>query len=234
MRNCRFLTVLLFFSAIFTTSLSAQEIKITGTVTSLEESESLIGATVIVKGSSIGTITDFEGNYTISAEASSILEFSYTGFESQEVSIDGRSIVDVALAAGSALLDEVVVVGYGTQRKATLTGSVSAVGGEELEKSSSPNLGTALAGKVAGLYIDVQSGLPGQDNAAIRVRGTNTFNNTSALIVIDGIPDRAGGLARINPADIESISVLKDASAAIYGARAANGDPYNNQAWKVR
>jgi len=120
-------------------------------------------------------------------------------------------------------LEEVVIVGYGVQKKATLTGSVATVGGEALEKSSSPNLGAALAGKVAGLYVDTGNSAPGAESTGIRVRGTNTFNNSSALVVVDGIPDRAGGISRINPADIESISVLKDASAAIYGARAANG-----------
>ena len=120
-------------------------------------------------------------------------------------------------------LDEVVVVGYGTQKKATLTGSVASVSGDALEKSSSANLGSALSGKVAGLFIDTGQAEPGADTPAIRVRGTSTFNNSGALVVIDGIPDREGGIARINPADIESISVLKDASAAIYGARAANG-----------
>jgi TonB-dependent SusC/RagA subfamily outer membrane receptor len=138
------------------------------------------------------------------------------------------------MISGADELQEVVVTGYGTQRKATLTGSVAAIGGDELEKSSSPNLGTALAGKVAGLFIDTGNGAPGADNPAIRVRGTNTFNNSSALIVIDGIPDRAGGLARINPADIESISVLKDASAAIYGARAANGVILNHNQKRER
>jgi TonB-linked SusC/RagA family outer membrane protein len=120
-------------------------------------------------------------------------------------------------------LEEVVVVGYGTQKKATLTGSVSSVDGEELQQANSPNLGAALGGRVPGLYVDTGQAIPGADTPAIRVRGTNTFNNSGALVVIDGIPDRAGGIARINPNDIESISVLKDASAAIYGARAANG-----------
>ena len=131
--------------------------------------------------------------------------------------------MDVQLSQDVQGLEEVVVTGYGTQKKETLTGSIATIGGDDLERSASPNLGTALAGKVAGVFIDQANGAPGNDTPAVRIRGTNTFNNSGALIVIDGIPDRAGGLARINPADIESISVLKDASAAIYGARAANG-----------
>jgi TonB-linked SusC/RagA family outer membrane protein len=197
------------------------QITASGNVT--DGSEPLPGVTVVEKGTSNGTVTDFDGNYSLIVSSSdATIVFSYIGFETQELSA-GADSFDVALSEGANELDEIVVTGYGTQRKATLTGSVAAIGGEALEKSSSPNLGTALAGKVAGLFIDTGNGAPGADNPAIRVRGTNTFNNSSALIVIDGIPDRAGGLARINPADIESISVLKDASAAIYGARAANG-----------
>lgn len=223
MRNYAFLTSILFFSAMFFSASYAQEITISGTVTSAEDNEPLIGATVAVVGTTTGTITDLDGKYTITADANASLSFSYTGFAPQNVEINGRTVIDMTLTSDVAVLDEVVVVGYGTQKKATLTGSVAAIGGEELEKSTAPNLGAALAGKVAGLYIDTRTAQPGADNSAIRVRGTNTFNNTSALVVIDGIPNRAGGLSRINPADIESISVLKDASAAIYGARAANG-----------
>lgn len=215
------LTSLLFFSAMFLSTAYAQDI--TGTIISSLDSEPLIGATITVKGTSSGTVTDIDGRYNISAAGDAILVISYTGFTTQEIAVNNRTQIDLALDVDTEVLDEVVVVGYGTQKKGTLTGAVAAIDGKELEKSLSPNLGAALAGKVAGLYIDTESAQPGADNPAIRVRGTNTFNNTSALVVIDGIPNRAGGLSRINPADIESISVLKDASAAIYGARAANG-----------
>lgn len=221
MRKYACLTSLLFFSAIFLSSAYAQEI--TGTISSSSDNETLIGATITVKGTSTGTVTDIDGRFRISAPGDAILVVSYTGFTTQEIPVANRTQIDVSLDTDTEILDEVVVVGYGTQKKGTLTGAVAAIDGAELEKSLSPNLGAALAGKVAGLYIDTQSAQPGADNPAIRVRGTNTFNNTSALVVIDGIPNRAGGLSRINPADIESISVLKDASAAIYGARAANG-----------
>src|SRR6056300_1231983 len=210
------------FSLLFLVAglLSAQQ-TITGVVS--DETGPLPGVSILEKGTSNGVVSDFDGNYSISvSSADAILEFSYLGFLTQEVPASSDQI-NVILVEGSNELEEVVVTGYGTQRKATLTGSIATIGGEDLEKSSSPNLGTALAGKVAGLYIDTGNGAPGADNPAIRVRGTNTFNNSSALVVIDGIPDRAGGLSRLNPADIESISVLKDASAAIYGARAANG-----------
>jgi len=211
---------LLFISAMFFSSTYAQ-MAITGTVTD-QENIPLIGVNIIIQGTSTGTVTDIDGKYEITANTGDVLVYSYTGYGEQEVPVGALTTMDIIMQEGS-LLDEVVVVGYGTQKKETLTGSVAAIGGAELEKSISPNLGAALAGKVSGLYIDAASAAPGADDPAIRVRGTNTFNNSSALVVIDGIPNRQGGLTRINPADIESISVLKDASAAIYGARAANG-----------
>ncbi|MDG2504085.1 MAG: TonB-dependent receptor plug domain-containing protein, partial [Flavobacteriaceae bacterium] len=214
--------LLLFSFVILGSSLSFAQQSVTGNVSDNEGP--LPGVSVIIKGTAQGVVTDFDGNYTISvSNQEAELVFSYLGFLTQEITVGSNSNLDVQLIEDVQGLEEVVVTGYGTQKKATLTGSIATIGGEALEKSSSPNLGTALAGKVAGLYIDTGNGAPGADNPAIRVRGTNTFNNSSALIVIDGIPNRAGGLARINPADIESISVLKDASAAIYGARAANG-----------
>lgn len=212
-----FLTIFLSFNF----NIYAQ-ISISGTISDNEGP--LPGVSIIEKGTSNGTVSDFDGNYTISvSNENAIIVFTYLGFLTQEVPAGNSDSIDIQLQEDVQGLEEVVVTGYGTQRKATLTGSIATIGGESLEKSSSPNLGTALAGKVAGVFIDTGNGAPGSDNPAIRVRGTNTFNNSSALVVIDGIPNRAGGLSRINPADIESISVLKDASAAIYGARAANG-----------
>ena len=190
--------IFLFFALAFS-NMHAQ-LTISGSVT--DETGPLPGVTIIEKGTSNGTTSDFDGNFTISVnDENSILVLSYIGFLTQEIDAKSDSF-NITMFSGADELQEVVVTGYGTQRKATLTGSVAAIGGDELEKSSSPNLGTALAGKVAGLFIDTGNGAPGADNPAIRVRGTNTFNNSSALIVIDGIPDRAGGLARINPADI--------------------------------
>ena len=210
------------FAAI--TVASAQH-TVTGTVTDASDGAPLIGATVLdVNDVTNGVITDFDGNFTIDVtDANTTLRISYTGAATQEVPVNGQANLSISLDEAIAALDEIVVVGYATQKKASLTGSVASIDGGELEKSLSPNLGAALAGKMPGVFIDTRSAEPGADDPAIRVRGTNTFNNSSALVVIDGIPDRQGGLTRINPADIESISVLKDASAAIYGARAANG-----------
>ncbi|MGW9687041.1 TonB-dependent receptor [Flagellimonas sp. 2504JD1-5] len=185
--------------------------------------EPLPGVNIVVRGTTIGTQTDFDGNYAIKAAQGEVLVFTYLGMLTQAIAVTSNTTINVVMQEDAASLDEVVVVGYGTQKKATLTGSVSTTTGDALEKSSAPNLTQALSGKVAGVFVDTGSAIPGNDNSAIRIRGTNTFNNSSALIVIDGIPNRAGGIGRINPADIESISVLKDASAAIYGARAANG-----------
>ena len=214
--------LLLFSFIILGASLGHAQQSLSGSV--VDGAGPLPGVTIIEKGTNNGTTSDFDGNYTLTASSQdAVLVFTYIGFLTQEIPVGTSSSLDVQLIEDVQGLEEVVVTGYGTQKKATLTGSIATIGGEALEKSASPNLGTALAGKVAGLYIDTGNGAPGADNPAIRIRGTNTFNNSSALIVIDGIPNRAGGLGRINPADIESISVLKDASAAIYGARAANG-----------
>lgn len=222
LKNRLFFVVFLFFGGIVFSAAIAQSL-VTGDVTDASGAP-LPGVSVVVEGTTLGVSTDFDGNYSIDVESpDAILVFSYIGFLTQKITRDGRNSIDVQMEEDVQNLDEVVVVGYGTQKKATLTGAVASVGGEELEQANSANLGAALGGRVPGLYIDTGQAIPGADTPAIRVRGTNTFNNSGALVVIDGIPDREGGIARINPQDIESISVLKDASAAIYGARAANG-----------
>lgn len=220
--NQNFFKLLFVLLGVLSTTVAFSQMTVSGNV-SEASGETLIGVNILIKGTSTGTVTDIEGNYSLEANTGDVLSFSYTGYNEQEITVGAATVIDIVMAEGVNALDEVIVTGYATQRKATLTGSVAAIGGAELEKSISPNLGAALAGKVPGLYIDASNAAPGADDPAIRVRGTNTFNNTSALVVIDGIPGRQGGLSRINPADIESISVLKDASAAIYGARAANG-----------
>jgi TonB-linked SusC/RagA family outer membrane protein len=149
--------------------------------------------------------------------------FSFVGYAGIEEVVGNRSIINVTLTPDISSLNEVVVVGYGTQKKETITGSVASVKGSELVKSPVVNLSNSIAGRMAGVVAVNRSGEPGADGSAIRIRGSNTLNNGDALIVVDGIPNRAGGLDRINPNDIESVSVLKDASAAIYGSRAANG-----------
>jgi len=176
----------------------------------------------LVKGTTKGTNTDGEGAFKISVAPGSTLVLSAIGFVRQEITPSGVTM-NVAMAQDVAALSEVVVVGYGTQKKETVTGSVVSVKGTDLVKSPAMNLSNSLAGRLPGVTAVNRSGLPGGDGSAIRIRGSNTLNSTGALIVIDGIPNRAGGLDRLNPADIESISVLKDAAAAIYGSRAANG-----------
>ncbi|WPP53710.1 SusC/RagA family TonB-linked outer membrane protein [Catalinimonas niigatensis] len=197
---------------------------ISGRVTDGEDNTGLPGVNILAKGTSIGTITDVDGNYNLSVpDETTTLIFSSVGYESEEVEINGRTTINMALMPDIQALSEVVVVGYGEQKKVTVTGSVAAVKGEELVKSPAMNLSNSLAGRIPGVFAVNRSGEPGYDGSGIRIRGSNTLGNNTALIVIDGVPARAGGLERLNPADIESMSVLKDASAAIYGARAANG-----------
>ena len=184
-----FLTLFLFFAGILFSAAIAQS-TISGTVTDASDTP-LPGVSVVVKGTTTGVSTDFDGLYTINVDSpDATLIFSYIGFVTQEIAVGANNTVDVQMAEDVQNLEEVVVVGYGTQKKATLTGSVASVSGDALEKSASPNLGAALAGKVSGLFIDTGSATPGADTPAIRVRGTNTFNNSGALVVIDGIPDR--------------------------------------------
>ncbi|MGV3764055.1 SusC/RagA family TonB-linked outer membrane protein [Parapedobacter sp.] len=206
-------------------SLMAQDSTLTvqGKVTDTQGAP-IVGASVAVAGSTTGTTTNDEGNYSIDVTKGASLVFSYVGYVSQTLVADGQRIdVRLVLDAAMSNLEEVVVVGYGTQRRETITGSVASVKSAELMKSPTVNVSNALAGRLPGVVATQSSAEPGYDNAAIRIRGTNTLGNSEPLVVIDGIPARAGGFARLNPADIDNISVLKDASAAIYGARAANG-----------
>jgi TonB-linked SusC/RagA family outer membrane protein len=189
-----------------------------------DQNQPLAGVSVVVKGTTSGTVSNADGNYTVNAPAgATTLVYSYIGYVTQEVAIDNRTSIDITLATDTKSLNEVVVVGYGVQKKETVTGSVATVKGEELIKSPAVNLSNSIAGRMPGVVAVNRSGEPGNDGSAIRIRGSNTLNNNDALIVVDGVPARAGGFDRINPADIETISVLKDAAAAIYGSRAANG-----------
>lgn len=200
----------------------AQDVTIKGKVND-EQGQGLPGVSVVVKGTSSGTVTDLDGGYTVNASANGTLVFSFIGYITQEIPVGNKTSLDVKLLTDTKALDEVVVVGYGTAKKATLTGSVTAVKGAELEKAPSANLSNTLGGRLPGISAVQASGEPGNDGSAIRIRGTNSLGNSNALIVVDGVPNRSGGLDRLNPADIESISVLKDAAAAIYGSRAGNG-----------
>ena len=198
----------------------SQETEVRGTVTD-SNGEPIIGASVQVKGTTNGTVTNIDGEFTIKASPDAILMISYIGYKSVEVAIKSRANLNIVLTEDAEILDEIVVVGYGTQKKATLTGSVSQVSGEDLKKVAATNLSNTLAGKTAGVIANTRSGEPGEDTADILIRGKGTLGSNSPLIVVDGVADRS--FSRLNPEDIESISVLKDASAAIYGARAANG-----------
>ena len=181
----------------------------------------MIGASVMVKGTTNGTITDVDGNFRLTAPSTATLVVSYVGYITQEVSITGKQSVKITLKEDTGLLEEVVVVGYGTQKKETLTGSVVSVKGDDIKKSPAPNVGNSLSGKLPGLIVNQRSGEPGRDDPNIVIRGFGTFGDSSPLIIIDGV--ERSNMSRMNPEDIENISVLKDASAAIYGARAANG-----------
>ncbi|WP_189319370.1 SusC/RagA family TonB-linked outer membrane protein [Leeuwenhoekiella nanhaiensis] len=207
---------------LFSLSVSAQEKQITGVVTDMN-STPLPGVSVLVKGTTTGTVTGFDGDYSITATPQDILVFSYVGFNEQEITVGTKTTINVSLQENVAELNEVVLVGYGQKSKTTLTGSVSTVKGEELVKSPQPNLSNSFAGRLSGVVANNRSGEPGADGATIRIRGISTTGDNDPLVVIDGIPNRLGGLERLNPNDVENITVLKDASAAIYGAQAANG-----------
>ena len=227
MKNHTFHTLAVLFlctlGVLFSSNSFAQG-KISGKVTDTKNGETLPGVSISVKGTQKGAITDINGDYSLTVnQGETTLLFSLVGYVLQEVEIGNRSTIDFAMKVDDKVLSELVVVGYGTQKKETVTGSVSTVKGSELVKSPVVNLSNSIAGRLAGVVAVNRSGEPGADGSAIRIRGANTLNNGDALIVVDGIPNRAGGLDRINPNDVESISVLKDASAAIYGSRAANG-----------
>jgi len=210
-----FFVLFLLFSQI----VSAQ--KVSGVVTSGDTA--LVGVTVFLKGSKNSTLTDANGRFSISAPGTGTLVFTSMGFKEMSMPINNRADISIILTASIQQMNEVVVVGYGTQKKVTVTGAVASVRGSDLDKSPTVNLSNSLAGRLPGVTAIQASGEPGFDGSTIRIRGTNTLGNSGPLIVIDGIPDRAGGIDRLNPADIESLTVLKDASGAIYGARAANG-----------
>lgn len=183
------------------------------------------GASVQATGTKIGTLTDAEGHFSLQIpDTVSRITISYVGFEVVTLPLAGQSgDITVNLKAADKTLQDIVVVGYGTQKKVTISGAVASVQGTDLQKAPVTNLSNSLAGRLPGVTAVQSTGEPGYDGSKIRIRGTNSLGNSDALIVIDGVPNRAGGLERLNPADIESVSVLKDASAAIYGSRAGNG-----------
>ena len=201
----------------------AQSISVSGTITDVEDLP-VPGVNILVKGTLTGTASDANGRYTISVpNSNAVLVFSSIGFASQEIAVGNRTNINVTLLEDASQLEEIVVVGYGVQRKVTVTGSVSTMRGEELKASPTTNLSNGIVGRMPGVIGFQRSDEPGGGGSTLRIRGTTTQGFKDPLYVIDGIPDREGGFDRLNPGDIESISVLKDASAAIYGSRAANG-----------
>ena len=186
--------------------------------------EPLAGAMVYVQGSSNGSMTGSNGRYSLGGvPAKATLVASMMGYEEQSVAVDGRTSIDFVLRDDSEILDEAVAIGYGNQRKVTLTGSVATTTGEELVKNSSVNLSQGLAGRMSGVIVNNRSGEPGRDDAVMFIRGRSTLGDNSPLIIIDGVQGRGDEFGRLTGDEIESINVLKDASAAIYGARSANG-----------
>lgn len=232
MRKMANLLSLFVFCSIF--SLHAQTVQITGTVTSAEDRLPLPGVSVIVSGTTIGTVTDFNGRYSLAvpADARSLI-YSFVGYETQEIAIEGRTTINVQMLVSIVALDELVVVGYGVQRKREVTGSITSVRGDDIASLAAPSFDTQLAGRSAGMQVTTTSGVIGEA-PRIRIRGVGSITSgTYPLIVLDGIPILTGNiggyatvnaLGDINPNDIESIEVLKDGSAtAIYGSAAANG-----------
>lgn len=197
-----------------------QQIKVSGTVTDASSGQAMVGVNIQVKGTTFGTISDVDGKFSMTSEVDqkAILVFSFIGYVTQEVPVEGKTVINVVLTAEMTGLDEVVVVGYGTQKKATLTGSVATIKNEDLVITKNENVLNMLTGKMAGVRVVQKSSQPGAYDATIDIRGMGT-----PLFVVDGIPRDQAYFARMNPEEIDNISVLKDGSAAIYGLRAANG-----------
>lgn len=198
---------------------------ISGTVTSADDNMGIPGVNVLVKGTSNGAVTDFDGNYSISAPSNAVLVFSYLGFVTQEITIEANTtLINVTLESDLTSLDEVIVVGYGVAKKETLTGSIEQVKAEVFEDLAQGSAALALQGRTPGLTVTRSSSRPGEEEIDFLVRGATSINGISPLIVIDGVPAiNAQAFNNMNPNDIESISVLKGGSASVYGARAAGG-----------
>ena len=208
------------FSAYSVTATSQQQKTLKGTVN--DAFGPLVGVSVVVKGTTNGVVTDLDGNFTLNVNEGDILQISFIGYATQEIKYTGQPSLTVKLQEDTQLLEEVVVVGYGTQKKVNMTGSVAQVDSKMLESRPIQNLSTGIQGLMPGVTVVTGSGLPGQDGGTIRVRGVGTLNSADPYILVDGL--ETGTLNSVDPNDIESISVLKDAaSAAIYGSKASNG-----------
>ena len=192
---------------------------VSGTVYSEDSGETLPGVTVIVKGTPRGAITDLDGNYSLKINANDTIEFSFVGYKTKDVAVNGQTVVNVYLEVDTKQLDEVVVVGYGVQKKSDVTGSLVSLSGEEMQETHQQNIANILQGRAAGVTVTSNSGAPGRGEE-INIRGISSINGSPPLWIVDGVPTTAG----VNPQDIESMEILKDASAtAIYGTKGANG-----------
>lgn len=233
----KFSLLLFFFSSIVIFNVRAQDLTVSGKVISSEDGLGLPSVSIMVKGSRTGTSTDADGKYRIKAASNAVLIFKYISFKAQEVSVEGKTILDVTLVSDAQALKEIVVTGYGQQSRKTLTSAITSVSADQIENLPVANTDQLLQGKASGVQVNANNGSPG-GGMFVRIRGTSSINGSSdPLYVIDGIPMQSNNLAGIgvgggvtspmadlNPADIASMEILKDASAtAIYGARAANG-----------
>ena len=214
-------TAILLLACFFSIATYAQKAAVSGTVTDSSNAEALIGVTVMEKGTQNGVSTDFDGNFTINVAPNATLEFSYVGYNAKEVKVSGKTKLNVTLEQTATALDELVVIGYGVQRKSDVTGSITSLGAEDINDVPVSSPLQALQGKASGVNIIQNTGAPGS-NTTIKIRGTGTINDSDPLYVVDGfITDE---IDHINPNDIENVEIFKDAaSSAIYGARAANG-----------
>lgn len=222
-RKNRFLSLLIILLTSLSVQVFAQDVRITGTVIGEADKFPIIGANVLVKGTTIGTITDVDGKFSLDVPQNATLVVSYIGCQTQEIKVTGAKTLNIAMKDDAIGLEDVVVIGYGSQKKSDLTGGIVAVGEEKLQMVTTNNLLDKLAGQVAGLNITTSKASPTEDQT-LRVRGENSLTADNApLVVLDGIP-YSGSLGDIDPNIIENMSVLKDASsAAIYGSRGSNG-----------
>lgn len=211
----------LLVSLLISTTGTAQH-KIQGTVTD-EKGTPLIGVTVKVKGTNLGTETNAKGDFTLVVSDNAKLEVSHIGFQTQEINVRNKTNFTIQMEASATSLNQVVVVGYGTQKKVNLTGAVSSASMESLKQAPVTSFSNTLAGKLPGVITITGSGEPGEDGSTILIRGAHSLNNNAPLIVIDGVPNPGTSMDFLDPNDVESISVLKDATASIYGSEAANG-----------
>lgn len=221
----RFFLLMFFLSLLpYQTSAKVRQTggNISGIVVDINQ-EPLIGVTILIKGTTIGTVTDFDGKFTLPVQnKKDVIVFSYIGYESQEITYTGQKVLNIVMKEDQQTLDEVVVVAYGTQSKVSVTGSVSSIKTDEIKQAPAPNLVSTLTGRLPGLTTIQSSGMPGEEDFNMYLRGISTTNDQNPLILIDGVP--RDNISMLDPNEIESVSVLKDASStAVFGVRGANG-----------